>query len=49
MTDLPDSEQEAEVADALREAAAFRLTGRATIKKPKKAGLGSLLEKLRKK
>jgi len=31
VTDLPDSEQEAEVADALREAAAFRLTGRATI------------------
>lgn len=31
MTKLPDFEHEAELADALREAAAFRLTGRATI------------------
>lgn len=31
MTDSPTSDQEAELADALREAAAFRLTGRATI------------------
>lgn len=31
MTDVPQSDIEAELADALREAAAFRLTGRATI------------------
>jgi LacI family transcriptional regulator len=31
VTDSPNSDQEAELADALREAAAFRLTGRATI------------------
>ena len=31
MTDAPHADQEAEIADALREAAAFRLTGRATI------------------
>ncbi len=31
MTDAPDSDLEAELADALREAAAFRQTGRATI------------------
>jgi len=31
VTDASDSEREAEIAEALREAAAFRLTGRATI------------------